>query len=136
MEKFSSALEAFSYWAKKNPNQVFLRQPINRNFIEYTYKDADVEIRKMISGLRNLGIQPGDHIAILSKNCAHWMMADLAIMAAGCISIPIYPTFGAETIFEILEHSYLFKMLDILFSEIEVNVFLHLQYSARLNYFR
>ncbi|KYG73906.1 hypothetical protein AWW68_14655 [Roseivirga spongicola] len=105
MEKFSSALEAFSYWAKKNPNQVFLRQPINRNFIEYTYKDADVEIRKMISGLRNLGIQPGDHIAILSKNCAHWMMADLAIMAAGCISIPIYPTFGAETIFEILEHS-------------------------------
>ena len=105
MEKFSSALEAFSYWAKKNPNQVFLRQPINRNFIEYTYKDADVEIRKMVSGLRNLGVQPGDHIAILSKNCAHWMMADLAIMAAGCISIPIYPTFGAETIFEILEHS-------------------------------
>lgn len=105
MEKFSSALEAFSYWAKKNPNQVFLRQPINRSFIEYTYKDADVEIRKMVSGLKNLGIQPGDHIAILSKNCAHWMMADLAIMAAGCISIPIYPTFGAETIFEILEHS-------------------------------
>jgi long-chain acyl-CoA synthetase len=105
MEKFSSALEAFSYWAKKNPNQVFLRQPINRNFIEYTYKDADVEVRKMVSGLRNLGVQPGDHIAILSKNCAHWMMADLAIMAAGCISIPIYPTFGAETIFEILEHS-------------------------------
>ncbi|MBO6495752.1 MAG: AMP-binding protein [Roseivirga sp.] len=105
MEKFSSALEAFCYWAKKNPNQVFLRQPINRNFIEYTYKDADVEIRKMVSGLRNLGVQPGDHIAILSKNCAHWMMADLAIMAAGCISIPIYPTFGAETIFEILEHS-------------------------------
>lgn len=59
----------------------------------------------MVSGLKNLGIQPGDHIAILSKNCAHWMMADLAIMAAGCISIPIYPTFGAETIFEILEHS-------------------------------
>lgn len=105
MEKFSSALEAFSYWAKKNPNQVFLRQPINRSFIEYTYKDADVEIRKMVSGLKNLGIQPGDHIAILSKNCAHWMMADLTIMAAGCISIPIYPTFGAETIFEILEHS-------------------------------
>lgn len=105
MEKFSSALEAFSYWAKKNPNQVFLRQPINRSFIEYTYKGADVEIRKMVSGLRNLGVQPGDHIAILSKNCAHWMMADLAIMAAGCISIPIYPTFGAETIFEILEHS-------------------------------
>lgn len=105
MERFSSALEAFNYWVNQNPNQVFLRQPINRNFIEYTYLDADNEVRRMVTGLQKLGIQPGDHVAILSKNCAHWIMADLAIMAAGCISIPIYPTFGAETIYEILDHS-------------------------------
>ncbi|MBL8092470.1 MAG: AMP-binding protein, partial [Anaerolineales bacterium] len=43
--------------------------------------------------------------AILSKNCAHWMMADIAIMMAGCVSIPIYPTLTAASIQPILEHS-------------------------------
>ncbi|NVK86145.1 MAG: AMP-binding protein [Cytophagia bacterium] len=105
MEKFTSAMEAFNYWVSQNPNQVFLRQPINRTFIEYTYLNVDEEIRKVVTGLKKLGVQPGDHVAILSKNCAHWIMADLAIMAAGCVSIPIYPTFGAETIEEILIHS-------------------------------
>lgn len=105
MERFTSAMEAFNYWVSQNPDQVFLRQPINRTFIEYTYLNADEEIRKIVTGLKKLGIKEGDHVALLSKNCAHWVMADLAIMAAGCVSIPIYPTFGAETIEEILIHS-------------------------------
>ncbi len=105
MEKFNSPLNAFSYWANTTPNHVFLRQPINRNFIEFNYKEVDEQVRKMVTALHHLGLKKGDHVALLSKNCAHWMMADLAIMAAGCISIPIYPTLGAESIHEILEHS-------------------------------
>jgi long-chain acyl-CoA synthetase len=52
-----------------------------------------------------MGLSNGSHVALLSKNCAHWIMADLAIMMAGCISIPIYPTLSAESIHEILVHS-------------------------------
>lgn len=105
MERFTSPLEAFHYWVNKTPNRVFLRQPINRNFIEFTFQETDEQVKKMVSALQNMGIRTGDHVALLSKNCAHWLMADLAIMAAGCVSVPIYPTLGAESIHEILVHS-------------------------------
>lgn len=102
---FNSPLEAFNHWQSQDPNFPFLRQPINRVFKEYSYGQANDEIRRMANALHGLGLKPGDHVAILSKNCAHWMMADLAIMMAGCISIPIYPTLGADSINEILVHS-------------------------------
>lgn len=102
---FNSPLEAFNHWVEKDPNFTFLRQPINRVHKEYSYGSANDEIKRMANALHGLGIKPGDHVALLSKNCAHWMMADLAIMMAGCISIPIYPTLGADSIHEILEHS-------------------------------
>ena len=52
-----------------------------------------------------MGLEKGDHVALISKNCAHWVMADLAISMAGCVSIPLYPTLNAETINQILVHS-------------------------------
>jgi len=105
MERFNTPLEAFAHWVNTTPQKTFLRQPINRVFKQYTYQQADQEIRKIASALERMGLPEGSHVAILSKNCAHWIMADLAIMMAGCISIPIYPTLGAESINEILIHS-------------------------------
>ncbi|WP_420387221.1 AMP-binding protein [Roseivirga sp.] len=105
MERFTSPLEAFHYWVNKTPDRVFLRQPINRNFVEFTFEETDQQVKTMVTALHNMGIRKGDHVALLSKNCAHWLMADLAIMAAGCVSVPIYPTLGAESIHEILVHS-------------------------------
>ncbi len=105
MDKFNTPLEAFAHWVNTTPNKTFLRQPFNRVFKEYSFQQADQEIRKIASALNQMGLSNGSHVALLSKNCAHWIMADLAIMMAGCISIPIYPTLGAESIKEILEHS-------------------------------
>ena len=105
MKRFNTPLEAFAYWVDTTPNKIFLRQPINRVFKEYTFQEADQEIRKIASALNGMGLSSGSHVALLSKNCAHWIMADLAIMMAGCISIPIYPTLGADSIHEILVHS-------------------------------
>jgi len=105
MKSFNTPLEAFSHWVDTTPSKTFLRQPINRVFKEYTFQEADQEIRKIASALKAMGLSKGSHVALLSKNCAHWIMADLAIMMAECISIPIYPTLGAESINEILVHS-------------------------------
>ncbi len=105
MERFNTPLEAFAHWVNTTPQKTFLRQPINRIFKEYSYQQADQEIRKIAFALERMGLPQGSHVAILSKNCAHWIMADLAIMMAGCISVPIYPTLGAESINEILIHS-------------------------------
>lgn len=105
MKNFNTPLEAFAHWVDTTPNKTFLRQPFNRVFKEYTFQEADEEIRKIASALHSMGLSKGSHVALLSKNCAHWIMADLAIMMAGCVSIPIYPTLGAESINEILIHS-------------------------------
>ena len=73
--------------------------------VQRTYAEADTEIRKIAAALKGFELEPASKIAILSKNCAEWIMADLAIMMAGHVSVPIYPTLNADTIQLILEHS-------------------------------
>ncbi len=102
---FNTPLEAYNYWLSDDPDFIFLRQPIKRNFIEYSRKDAYDQALNIASKLRSLGLKKGDHVALLSKNCAHWFMADLAIMLGGFVSVPIYPTLDKESINTILVHS-------------------------------
>ena len=105
MPQFNSPLEAFLYWEQKIPNHVFLNQPIAGSYRSYTYKDVGLEARKAASFIKDYGLPRHSHIALLSKNCAHWIIADLAIMMAGHITIPIYPTLNADSIRQLLEHS-------------------------------
>ena len=105
MKTFDSPLAAFLHWEKTIPNNIYLRQPLNRQHTEWTFKKAGDEIRRIAASLKAYGCKPGDKVALISKNCAHWMMSDLAIMMAGCVSVPIYPTVGPDTIKYIVEHS-------------------------------
>jgi long-chain acyl-CoA synthetase len=61
--------------------------------------------RRMASWMQTQGWPAGSRVAILGKNSAHWILADLAIFMAGHVSIPIYPTFNGEALSYILEHS-------------------------------
>ncbi len=105
MPVFNSPLEAFLHWEANTPDSLAFRQPVNRQYRDYTYRQAGDEVRRVAAGLQALRLPPKSHVALLSKNCAHWMMADLAIMMAGYVSIPIYPTLNADSIRPILEHS-------------------------------
>jgi long-chain acyl-CoA synthetase len=105
MQQFQSPLEAFLYWEAKIPASNFLIQPTKGKTIIYTYESAGKEIRKIASALKSYDLADRSHVALLSKNCAHWIMADLAIMMAGHVSIPIYPTLNAKSIELILNHS-------------------------------
>jgi long-chain acyl-CoA synthetase len=101
----SSPLAQFLKWEKEIPNNLFLRQPVNGEWKPWTYQQAGDEIRRVASAIRALNLPPRSNVALLSKNCAHWVMGDLAIMMAGCVSVPIYPTLTAPSIRQILEHS-------------------------------
>lgn len=59
----------------------------------------------MASWLKAQGWPAGSRVAILGKNSAHWILADLSIWMAGYVSVPIYPTFNAEALAYILKHS-------------------------------
>jgi long-chain acyl-CoA synthetase len=98
-------LEKFYHFEATTPDQIYLRQPHQKGWIEYSWKEVGLKARKFAQALKNSGLNSGDCVALLSKNCADWIIADLGIWMAGCISIPIYPTLKADTIRYILNHS-------------------------------
>ena len=63
------------------------------------------EVRKIAAYIKSLNLTENSKIGILSKNCAHWIMSDLAIMMSGHISVPLYPNLKSKTLKNILEHS-------------------------------
>ncbi|WP_251359805.1 AMP-binding protein [Kangiella sp. TOML190] len=99
-----STLSAFYRWEQQRADEVFLRQPFDNDWKEYNWSEVGQQVRKMATHLKQ-SLPENSKVAILSLNCAHWFMADLAIMMAGHISVPIYPTAGKDTIATILEHS-------------------------------
>jgi len=100
-----SPLEMLYQWEKESPNKVFMRQPIDGVYHKLTWKETAAEVRKMAAVLKGLDLPPQSKIGILSKNCMHWILTDLAIMMSGHVSIPMYPNLSANSIKQILEHS-------------------------------
>jgi long-chain acyl-CoA synthetase len=105
MEQLKTPLEKFYHWEQTIPDNIFMRQPVNGQWHTYTWKQAGDEIRRIAAALKAMNLPPKSKIGLVSKNCAHWIMTDLAIMMADFVSVPIYPNVGAETINYVLNHS-------------------------------
>jgi len=100
------ALQRLYYWEKKAPDRIALTQPMGAGVTrDYSWGQVADEVRRMAAYLQSQGWEPGSKIAILSKNCAWWLMSDLAIWMAGHVSVPLYPTLAASTVNQILTHS-------------------------------
>jgi long-subunit acyl-CoA synthetase (AMP-forming) len=95
----------FYEWEKNTPNNPFLRQPYGDTWKVITYKEAGDQARRIVTSLKAMGLKKGDHIGIISKNCCHWIIADLAIMLGGFVSVPFYASLSAEQMAEVLEKS-------------------------------
>jgi long-chain acyl-CoA synthetase len=98
-------LQQFAHWLAVQPDAVWLRQPINGQWHDFTWRAVDDQARRLASALLALGCVPGDRVALLSKNCAEWFISDLAIQMAGLVSVPLYPLQTAESIAYVLEHA-------------------------------
>jgi long-subunit acyl-CoA synthetase (AMP-forming) len=91
---------------RQRANQVFMTQPLGGDRVdEFTWARTVDEARRMATHLRSHGFPRGARIAILSKNCAHFMVAELAIWLAGYTTVAIFPTEIADTVKFVLEHS-------------------------------
>jgi long-chain acyl-CoA synthetase len=100
------ALPRLYHWEKTTPERIALTQPLGGGTVrDYTWHEVADQSRRMAAHLQSLGLPAGSKIAMLSKNTAHWLMADFAIWLAGHVSVPLYPTLAAGTIRQILEHS-------------------------------
>ncbi len=90
--------------AKETPHAPWLHQSINGVWRAWTYSEIADQVMRMAAAIQKLGIAKGAAIGIGGRNTAHWFMADLAIAAAGCISVGLYPKQSAEHLKYILNH--------------------------------
>ncbi len=99
-------LQRLYRWEREHGSKVFMTQPIGGGAVrEITWLQAADEARRMAGWIQSQGWPAGSTIAILGKNSAHWILADLAIWMAGHVSVPIYPTFNGDALRYILDHS-------------------------------
>jgi long-chain acyl-CoA synthetase len=104
-QHYPNIIDKFCEFEKTKPDQLFLAEPVKGIYQKFTWQQAGAEVRRMAAALQAMGFGKEDKIAILSKNCAHWILADLAIAMAGCISVPLYPNITPDALHEIIDHS-------------------------------
>src|SRR5712691_9619265 len=91
--------------ALKHGKQDALNHKTEREWIHISADIFVERVRNLALGLAELGIKPGDRVALLSENRPEWSIADLAILSLGAINVPIYTTQAVDQIRYILTDS-------------------------------
>ena len=103
---FRLPLQVFFEREARHPCQTFLVQPVGGGVVQpLTWGEVGQQARCAAHWLRARELPHGSHIALISKNCAHWIIADLAIWMAGHVSVPLYPNLTADSVGHVLSHS-------------------------------
>jgi long-chain acyl-CoA synthetase len=98
-ELYFGTLEAFS------GRPVAMRSKRGGRWVDLSYGDVANQVWDLSLGLLELGVRPGDRVAILSENRPEWAITDYACLAARCTDVPIYPTLPARQAEYILRDS-------------------------------
>ncbi len=98
-----TVIERFYHWEETTPDKTFLRQPKGGNWKTITYAQAGQEVRRIVTGMKAMGLSQGDHVGIYSKNCYHWILADLACHMGGYVSVPFYASLPGEQLAEVIK---------------------------------
>ena len=89
-------------WAEECPNQVWLRDLNEDGSTDYTWKEASQNINAVAAELEER-VGNNANIVLLSENCAHWVMADLAMIASGNVTVCMFTTLPGATAEYILD---------------------------------
>lgn len=98
-ELFFGAMDAYA------ARPVVMRVKVAGAWTELSYRDLEQRVRSLASAFRELGIGPGERVAILSENRPEWAITDYACLTVRCADVPIYPTLPARQIEFILRDS-------------------------------
>lgn len=104
-DELKTSYDALAEIAEADPDRPFLHQPLEGEVLTWSRAEALHDARCLANAMLAIGLEPGDRVAILSKNCAEWVICDIALCMAGLISVPIYPTAGRDTIAFVMAHS-------------------------------
>lgn len=92
LEHFDNLVSLFLTRAAVKGEQPFLWAKREGAWQSISWGDAARQVAALAASLRRIGLQPGDRVALVSENRPEWLISDLAIMAAGCVTVPTYTT--------------------------------------------
>jgi long-chain acyl-CoA synthetase len=91
-EHFPNLVTMFFARAAEKGNSPFLWAKIDKQWRPTSWRQAAEQVASLASALRRIGLRKGDLVMLVSENRPEWCIADLAIMAAGCVTVPTYTT--------------------------------------------
>ena len=104
-EQYPNLVTMFFKRAREEGDRPFLWRKRNGQWQSIAWAEAAAQVAAVAAGLKALGLQRGDRVMLVSENRPEWCLADLAIMAAGCVTVPTYTTNTERDHLHILENS-------------------------------
>jgi long-chain acyl-CoA synthetase len=104
-EHFPNLVEMFFARAAEKGAKPFLWAKKDGQWSSISWCEAALQVASFADALRKLGLNPGDRVVLVSENRPEWCIADLGIMAAGCVTVPTYTTNTERDHTHILENS-------------------------------
>ncbi len=102
---WNSLTEMFFQHAEKHADSNFLWAKRDGAYRPLTWREVESRVKDLSRGLRGLGVERGDRVALVAENRPEWLIADVAIMAAGGITVPAYTTNTTNDHLHILTNS-------------------------------
>ena len=104
-DTYNSLVAMFLGRAATRGDQPFLSDKHNGTWQAISWRETAERVCLLAEGLLALGLEPGDRVMLVSENRPEWCIADLAIMAAGLVTVPTYITNTERDHLHILENS-------------------------------
>jgi long-chain acyl-CoA synthetase len=92
LERFENLVSLFLTRAAQKGDKPFLWAKKEGEWRSISWADAALQVASLARSLKGIGLKPGDRVALVSENRPEWLISDLAIMAAGCVTVPTYTT--------------------------------------------
>ncbi len=103
--RLDTIVHRFRARAVGQPRRVAMRHVVNGDWSTISWADYATAVEQAAVGLLALGVEPGDRVGLLASNRPEWHIADLAIMSAGAVTVPVYPTSSSSQIAYVLDNS-------------------------------
>ncbi|WP_374407317.1 long-chain fatty acid--CoA ligase [Pelagerythrobacter sp.] len=105
IDSANNLVELFLKRADAKGDAVFLGAKRGGAWQTISWREASKKVCVLAEKLRALGLEPGDRVMLVSENRPEWCIADLGIMAAGCVTVPAYVTNTERDHVHILDNS-------------------------------
>ena len=92
LEPFPNLVTMFLTRAREKGDRPFLVAKRDGAWQSTSYAEAARQVAALADSLTRMGLKPGDRVMLVSENRPEWLIADLGIMAAGCVTVPTYTT--------------------------------------------